>query len=408
MKKANLIIGNHTDVGRVRSANEDYYGSFSNDNGDIFIVCDGVGGAKGGSAASQTAVKTIKKHFENLSSKYDAKEELKNAIEKANEELKRISMENEEYANFGTTVAILLIGDNFAYYAHVGDSRLYLVRDNQIYLLTQDHSYVSEMIKAGIITEEEAKFHPKKNIITRALGPKSNCKPDIGEPIKLQKDDIFILCTDGLSNYLDNNEIMSAALKSEPQEACINLVKIANDRGGADNITVQIVKVVNVDSLEENKAISKSKKIKIALIFLVAFFATLFAFLLFISNESLFENDTLKSNQYIILPRDSFKTQDNSDSMLNESKQKIEVQMEQKDSAMQEDSIFSKMNIETKVNVIDENKTMEKKNYQEKNSDSLKEKNLLAPKNEANGKKENVQSEEKNKNLEKEKKDTLQ
>lgn len=279
MKKVKLEIGNHTDVGRKRTANEDYYGSFSGDFGNLIIVCDGVGGFKGGTVASRQTVETIKSYFEKLLPKFNPQIELKNALDKADLVLKQIAAESEELKELGSTAVVLLIKDSYAYIAHIGDSRLYLVRDNKINQLTTDHSFVQEMLKSGIINEEQAKNHPKKNVITRALGPQGGSNPDITIPIKIYKDDYFILCTDGLTGYVNDEELIKFVTENSPQDACIKLVNLANERGGKDNITVQVVKVLTGKKYKSNKKINKKIfQIASAVILIILFFASLFIF----------------------------------------------------------------------------------------------------------------------------------
>jgi len=288
MKKIKLEIGNHSDVGRKRTANEDYYGSFSGEFGSLIIVCDGVGGVKGGTIASRKTVETIKSHFDSLSSKYDPQIELKNALDKADQVLKQIAAESEELRELGSTAVVLLIKDAFAYVAHIGDSRLYLIRGNKINQITTDHSLVQEMLKAGLINEEQAKTHPKKNIITRALGPQGGSNPDITIPIEIYKDDYFILCTDGLTGYVNDEELLKFVTENTPQEACIKLVSLANERGGKDNITVQVVKVINGKKYTISKKINK-KVLRVFSLF-TAVIALLIGLFLFTQSEFFIKN----------------------------------------------------------------------------------------------------------------------
>ncbi|MCX7612111.1 MAG: Stp1/IreP family PP2C-type Ser/Thr phosphatase [Ignavibacterium sp.] len=265
MSKSKLQIGNLSDVGRKRTANEDYYGSFTGNYGNLIVVCDGMGGHKGGATASRIAVESIKQHFEQLSDNFDPKAELKTALEKANNNIIQKASESEELKEMGSTAVVLLIREDNAYYAHVGDSRIYLIRENKIYQLTKDHSLVQQLVDSGIIDEEAAKSHPQKNVISRSLGADGKNQPDIAEPLTIFKGDIFILCTDGLSGYLSNEELLEIASKNEPQTACAKMVELANDRGGKDNITVQIVKVIKGKRLPF-KISDKFNKLKIPLI----------------------------------------------------------------------------------------------------------------------------------------------
>lgn len=244
MAKTELKIGNLSDVGKKRTVNEDYYGSFTGKFGNLIIVCDGMGGHKGGSTASRLAVETIKIHFENLSKNFNPSEEIKNALSKANNNIIQKALESEELKEMGSTAVVLLIKDNFAYYAHIGDSRIYLIRENKIHQLTKDHSLVQQLVDSGIIDQKAAENHPQKNVITRSLGAEGKNQPDIAEAIAIFKNDIFILCTDGLTAYLSDEELQKIATENDIQKACKIMIDLANQRGGKDNITVQIVKVV--------------------------------------------------------------------------------------------------------------------------------------------------------------------
>lgn len=292
MSKSKLQIGNLSDVGRKRTVNEDYYGSFSGKFGNLIIVCDGMGGHKGGATASRLAVETIKLHFEQLNEKFNPKEELKKALDKSNENILQKAAESEELKEMGSTAVVLLIKDNFAYYAHIGDSRIYLIRKNKIYQLTKDHSLVQQLIDSGIIDEEAAKNHPQKNVITRSLGAEGKNQPEIAEPISIFKNDIFILCTDGLTAYLSDEELQKIASENDVQNACKTMIDLANERGGKDNITVQIIKVVK----GKNPPINFQKLAKKLFIPLVSALGLILivASSLFIDIPSLFKSSTSK------------------------------------------------------------------------------------------------------------------
>ena len=261
----NFEIGNRSDVGRVREVNEDYFGSFHGSFGELLVVCDGIGGHKGGETASRLAVDVIKNHFENLNADYDVKRELQSALSAANNKLVETARQDRSLEGMGSTAVIVLFKDDIAYTANLGDSRIYLVRDEKIKQLTTDHSLVQQMIDSDMLTPEEAKNHPKKNVITKSLGREGEVEPDISEPIELHKADKFILCTDGLTNYVKDEDIFAIASSNPPQQAAGKLVDLANEKGGSDNITVQIAEVkVDIDTPTES-----SKKKKLLLYFLI-------------------------------------------------------------------------------------------------------------------------------------------
>lgn len=261
----NFEIGNHSDVGRVREVNEDYFGSFHGSFGELLVVCDGIGGHKGGETASRLAVGAIKNHFENLEDDYDGQIELHNALSAANSKLVEAAIEDRSLEGMGSTAVIILFKDELAYTANLGDSRIYLIRNGTIKQLTTDHSLVQQMIDSEMLTPEEATNHPKKNVITKSLGREGIVEPDVPEPIEIHKNDKFILCTDGLTNYVNDEEIFSIATNNPGQQAAGELVDIANEKGGSDNITVQIAEV----KVYTDKPMKSGKKKNLLLYFLI-------------------------------------------------------------------------------------------------------------------------------------------
>lgn len=254
--KLHLVIGNHSDVGKARERNEDYFGSFSGDFGNLLVVCDGMGGHKGGEIASRLAVETLKNHFEKLSEDFNPAEEIKKALQEANDSIIETAERDSSLSDMGSTVVLVLIRDNLAYCASLGDSRIYLVAENSIRQFTKDHSLVQQMVDSNMITEEEAKDHPKKNVITKALGIDEALEPDMLEPLELKENNKLILCTDGLTSTVNKEEILEQVENNSPQQASQKLVDLANERGGADNITVQVVSFSSKKPAEKVKAIS--------------------------------------------------------------------------------------------------------------------------------------------------------
>lgn len=275
--KSEIIIGNCSDVGKVRQVNEDYFASFHGRFGSLTLVCDGMGGHKGGELASRIAVEAIRNYFDGIREDADPKKELLESLKSANSAILQESGENPDLEGMGSTVVLLLIKGDQAYCAHIGDSRIYLIRDGKIHQITKDHSLVQQLIDANIISPEEAKNHPKKNVITKSLGIDEQTLPDITEPIALFRGDRFVLCTDGLTGMVQDNEIMQEAAGKEVQQACRNLVELANKRGGKDNITVQILEIRKGKKLP--KRLSPWKKTAIAIAAIIALGSALFCYL---------------------------------------------------------------------------------------------------------------------------------
>ena len=235
-----------SDKGNVRETNEDYfYISNSLDQIQLFLLADGMGGYNGGEIASQLAIQTAKNYIENNFKDIEKDKDsiiqlLGSSMEYANMVVYEKAKENPELQGMGTTLEICLIYNNKAYIGHVGDSRIYRVRKQFIRKLTQDHSYVQKLVKEGTITKEQAEHHPQKNMLMKALGCNAFVEPDVMVKGFL-KDDILIMCSDGLSNMVDQQTIYEMASKNIEQ-ATKDLVQLAKDRGGYDNITVVIIK----------------------------------------------------------------------------------------------------------------------------------------------------------------------
>ena len=236
-----------SDVGKIRDINQDAYYYIEDDKLPIFIVADGMGGHKAGEVASNLAISTIIRHYESSKQKILSKEMfipqfLNESVELANDNLIEEASGDDELKGMGTTVTMCLILDNEVYIGHVGDSRAYLLRNGELSQITQDHSLVGELLRIGSITKDEAVNHPKKNIITRALGSNPKINVDVFNR-ELQNDDKIILCTDGLTNMVTEEKILEILLSSEiPSAVCSTLVNISNEAGGIDNTTIMIIK----------------------------------------------------------------------------------------------------------------------------------------------------------------------
>lgn len=236
-----------SDKGKVREMNQDYfYISNSLDEIQLFILADGMGGYNGGEIASKLAVETAKNYIENNFRDIDKDRDsiiqlLGSSIEYANMVIYEKSKENSELQGMGTTIEICLIYNNKVYIGHVGDSRIYRIRKEFLRKLTQDHSYVQKLVKEGTITKEEAAHHPQKNMLMKALGCNAFVEPDVMVKGFL-KDDILIMCSDGLTNMVEQETIYKIASQKNIEQASKDLVELANNNGGYDNITVIIIK----------------------------------------------------------------------------------------------------------------------------------------------------------------------
>lgn len=244
-----MLVYALTDTGNVRENNEDSYYISDNKNLNLFIVADGMGGCNGGEVASKYAVETVTKYFfdnyDNCNKDDESiKKFIKDAITTANSFVFNKSFSDIDLTGMGTTLTLLLIENNNYFVGHIGDSRAYLIRDGSLIQITEDHSYVEELVKLGRITQEEARIHPQKNIITRALGIDEDIEVDIFTG-KVLKNDVYLLCTDGLTNMLTDDLILKEFKNSENiNEACDNLINLAKQNGGYDNITIVAVKEV--------------------------------------------------------------------------------------------------------------------------------------------------------------------
>jgi len=245
VRGVNMRVFAKTDIGKARDVNEDYfYIPENNENIQLYILADGMGGYNGGEIASNLAVNSLKSYITNnfntiAHNGTEIKKLIKSAIEYANMVVCEKGKEQQELAEMGTTLEVCLIYNNIAYIGHVGDSRIYRINKNEYRLLTIDHSYVEKLIKDGTITKEESYNHPKKNMLLKAVGCSTFVEPDIlEEPIKYG--DIILMASDGLTNMLSDEEIYTY-LMQDIQNADKNMIQRANELGGYDNITVVIV-----------------------------------------------------------------------------------------------------------------------------------------------------------------------
>lgn len=234
------MIHGLTDVGQKRELNEDSFAFEKLKKGYVMIVSDGMGGHNAGEVASAIAVDKIREFCSKQDMFSNPELMLRKAVSYANEAIYETSMKNAEMYGMGATLVVALGYGKNVYIANVGDSRAYLVNKESIAQITKDHSYVYELVKTGLITPEEAKTHPRRNEILKALGIAPEVYPDIF-PIEIQRTDKLLLCTDGLTEVVSDQEIFETVNRLSRQAACETLVRMANQNGGPDNITVVLM-----------------------------------------------------------------------------------------------------------------------------------------------------------------------
>ncbi len=239
-----------TDVGLQRANNEDSFLYWEPDSDEEFhrkgrlaVVADGMGGYEGGQEASRIAIETVR-HIYDRDSSGDPQAALLAAFQTAHDTIQRYGFEHPQFHGMGTTCTALAIIDRQLFFAHIGDSRLYMIRGASITRLTRDHSYVGRLVESGIVRSEDAESHPQRHILTAALGSGREIFPDLpGQPVELQENDVLILCTDGLWSLVGEQDLAEVAPIQPLSDACRKLVRMALDRGGPDNITVQILRI---------------------------------------------------------------------------------------------------------------------------------------------------------------------
>jgi len=271
----NFSFSEYSHKGNVRLINEDFCYSADTVNGYVFTVCDGVGGNNAGEVASETVAKVI---VEFLTEKWvDSPQKALNfALEEANSTLLEKGKGNPELYGMATTITAVLIRDEKVYYAHAGDSRIYFCTKNKFFQITKDHSVTQVLIDRGKLTKKEALSHPQKNQITKAAGINSELKPSVSEEfINSHEGNYLILCTDGLYSEVTDKEIFKL-IKEEGENDNIAelLVNKANENGGNDNITVQVIRFFQTENIqfeEKREVTKKTKKKKVLYVTLTLF-----------------------------------------------------------------------------------------------------------------------------------------
>jgi len=241
-----LEVAKLTDVGRVRSHNEDYVDYFIPSDpeqlarkGSLYVVADGMGGHQAGEVASRRAVEAVIAYYYG-DAEHDVGTSLVRAVQAANHQVYTMAQSDPTKAGMGTTLVAVVILGRKVYVANVGDSRAYLINSQGIRQITEDHSWVEEQVRAGLLTHEQASRHPQRNLVTRALGSKPEVQVDLFEG-ELSEGDTLLLCSDGLTGRVTDQELAFYVTRYPPKEAARQLVALANERGGNDNITVLII-----------------------------------------------------------------------------------------------------------------------------------------------------------------------
>ncbi|HZQ25678.1 MAG TPA: Stp1/IreP family PP2C-type Ser/Thr phosphatase [Terriglobales bacterium] len=245
-----IELGSLTDVGCQRENNEDAFTYWEPESDDQFlrkgrlaVIADGMGGYEGGQEASRLAVDTVLETYQQAPDG-DPQTALIASLKTAHERIREYAESHPQLYGMGTTCTAMALSQDALYYAHVGDSRLYLVRGDHLDRLTKDHSYVGRLVESGVLSAQEAEGHPQRHILTAALGAGTDVLPDFPEhPVHIEVGDSVLLCTDGLWSMLTEDELQKAVQSHSPAEACRELVQLAKDRGGPDNITLQIIRL---------------------------------------------------------------------------------------------------------------------------------------------------------------------
>lgn len=250
-----VVSSAKTDVGKRRKVNQDAY--FLEDDLGLYVVADGMGGHAAGEVAAWEAVEAIHdmvvsgrpviENFKSDPKSHDLATDvcriLEGAIQSATYMVFGIAEQSPDYHGMGTTISAMLLMGNNAVIAQVGDSRIYCIRGKKEIQLTEDHTLINWQIREGILTPEEAKTAPHKNVITRAVGNKDYVQVDT-QLIKVERGDKFLICSDGLHGYLNNGEIQKVLRSMSPEHACDAFIDLANERGGKDNITAVVLEII--------------------------------------------------------------------------------------------------------------------------------------------------------------------
>jgi serine/threonine protein phosphatase PrpC len=253
-----LAVAARTDVGRIRKGNEDSLHASANAYRGLFIVADGMGGHAAGEVASEMAVEIVSHDLSDLNDldAADAHEKVARALRDANRAVFERTRTERDKLGMGSTVSALLLSETKFVVGHVGDSRIYLVRDGQMQQLTKDHSLVQEQVDAGLLTAEQARRHPQSNVITRCIGMADEIEPDVFDGVA-RIGDAFLLASDGLTGMVDDRRIQQLLLsRAKPERIVDALIQEANINGGNDNITAVVVRVLAEESTNTDREVT--------------------------------------------------------------------------------------------------------------------------------------------------------
>ncbi len=243
-----LVVGAGTDVGMIRSGNEDAWFAEADERRGVFIVADGMGGHAAGEVASEMAVQIVSREMLQLATVRDpdAAPRMTRALQQANRAIYERMLAESDKQGMGTTASVLVVSDNRYLIGQIGDSRVYLLRDGELRQITKDHSYVQEQVDAGLLTPEQARYHPYSNVITRCVGASEEVEADLYEG-ELRAGDVFLVASDGLTGMVDDRRLQTLLLaRSGPGRIVDALITEANGRGGLDNITAIVIQVTAV------------------------------------------------------------------------------------------------------------------------------------------------------------------
>jgi protein phosphatase len=248
--RTGIEVSVQSDIGCLRQNNEDSFGYWEPEDdqqflrkGRLAVVADGMGGYEGGQEASRLAVETLVEVYRDFGGD-DPQAALVEALQAAHEQIREYSFAHPGLRGMGTTCTAAAIVQDSLYYVHVGDTRLYLIRDGQIRRVTRDHSYVGRLVESGMISPEEAENHPQRNILTAALGTNPDLIMDSpGRPEPLRPEDVLLICSDGLWGQVRDSEILDAVENKSAEQTGRKLIELARERGGPDNITVEVLRL---------------------------------------------------------------------------------------------------------------------------------------------------------------------